>query len=199
MRTCWNRFSMLVCVALTVTLAQQADAQGRNKTKPDVSQGAAVSQVIGVNNTITITYHRPGVKGRNVWKEASENERIGQLVPRDGDPRPWRAGANEPTTFEVTEDVLVEGKELPAGKYALFMIPTDGDWIIIINTGFNKWGAFMYKEEEDVLRVKVTPQEAPHQEWLIFGFEDLEAHGATAYMRWEKVKIPFSITMANKE
>ena len=50
-----------------------------------------------------------------------------------------------------------------------------------------------------MLRVSVKPHEAPHQEWLVYGFEDLRAKGATAYIRWEKVKIPFRIEMADKD
>lgn len=198
MKTGWKHFSMLLCVALAVTFAQTADAQ-RKKTKPDVSQLAATTQIIGIDNAITITYHRPGVKGRDVWTGKSDNAQIGSLVPRNGDPRPWRGGANEPTTIEFKEDVLIEGKALSAGKYLLCFIPTDEHWVIIFNTGFSRWGTFMYKKEEDVLRVNVDPVEAPHQEWLVYGFEALEAYAATAYIHWEKVKVPFRITMAEPE
>jgi len=150
-----------------------------------------------MKNKITITYHRPGVKGRNVWKDKSDNAQIGALVPRDGDPRPWRAGANNSTIIEVTGDVKIGRKDLPAGKYALFMIPTDDEWIIIVNKEV-KWGSFQYKEEHDVLRISVKPEEAPHQEWLVYGFENPSAYSTTAYLRWEKVKIPFEITMDEK-
>ena len=89
------------------------------------------SQVIGGSTLVTIEYHRPGVKGRDVWGDSSPNPVTGRLVPHDGNPRPWLAGANEATNFETTSDVLVEGQALPAGKYARFMIPTDGEWTLI--------------------------------------------------------------------
>ena len=193
-----KRFFVLAgAIALALT-SLNADAQ-RKKTKPDVSQGAAVTQTLGVDTQITIAYHRPGVKGRDVWTEKSDNVNIGPLVPRDGDPRPWRSGANEATTIEVSGDVLVEGKELPAGKYALFMIPTDGDWTVVFSKQAQQWGAFGYKQKDDALRVTVTPGEAPHQEWLVYGFDDPGTWSATAYLRWNDVKIPFKIEVEEQE
>lgn len=183
----------MMCVGAAVVFTGYAEAQGT----PKASQPASVSQTIGMNNKITITYHRPGVKGRNVWKDKSDNPQIGALVPRDGNSRPWRAGANNSTSIEVTEDVKIGGKDLPAGKYAIFMIPTDDEWIVIINKKV-QWGSFTYDKESDVLRVSVKPLEAPHQEWLVYGFEDPGAYSTTAYLHWEKVKIPFKITMEKK-
>jgi len=162
--------------------------------KPKASPAAKVSQGIGAKNEITITYHRPGVKGRNVWSDKSPNAQIGALVPRDGNPRPWRAGANNATVFETKEDIMVEGQALPAGKYGLFMVPTDGKWTVIFSKGTG-WGSFGYKKDQDALRVDVTVEDAPHQEWLIYGFEGLGDYAATAYLHWEKVKVPFKITM----
>jgi hypothetical protein len=161
--------------------------------KPKASPTAKVSQGIGGSNEITITYHRPGIKGRNVWKDKSDNPQIGPLVPRDGKPRPWRAGANNTTIFETKEDIMVEGQKLPAGKYGLYMIPADGEWTVIFNKDVG-WGSFRYNAENDVLRVNVKIEEATHQEWLVYGFEDLGDLQATAYLRWEKVKVPFKIT-----
>jgi len=155
-------------------------------------------QVIGIDNHIAISYHRPGIKGRDVWTGKSDNAQIGQLVPRDGDPRPWRAGANEATTITFEEDVKIEGKDLAAGTYALSMIPTDGDWTVVFNKDTKQWGSFFYKKDEDALRVAVTPVEAPHVEWLMYGFEDPSAWGATAYLRWDTKKISFKIESAKK-
>lgn len=90
--------------------------------------------------TITIDYSQPSVKGRKVW---------GELVPYG---QVWRAGANETTAFTVSADATVEGKNLPAGKYAFFVIPNEKEATIIFNKTI-KWGAFSYKQDEDVLRV----------------------------------------------
>mgnify|MGYP002624111766 CR=1 FL=1 len=189
--------NMAAALALVGLVSVEAAAQ-RNKTKPDASQPAEVTQTIGAMGQVTIAYHRPGVKGRDVWAGQSDNPRIGPLVPRNGDPRPWRAGANEATTITFTEDVLVEGQELAAGTYALFMIPRDGDWTVIFNKEAKQWGSFRYNQEQDALRVDVTPVEAPHEEWLAYGFDDPDAYSCTAYLHWEKVKVPFKIETKNK-
>lgn len=167
----------------------------RKPQKPEASPGASVMQVIGADTMITINYHRPGVKGRDVWAEKSDNPNIGSLVPRNEDPRPWRAGANEATTIEVSRDVLVEGKELPAGKYALFLIPRDNGWTVVINSQAEQWGSFRYDKAQDVLRADVQPEEIEHTEWLRYGFDELSDNSARAYMAWEKVKVPFTISL----
>lgn len=166
------------------------------QAKPKASPEASVSQTIGTGTKITINYHRPGVRGRDVWNDKSENERVGALVPKNGDPRPWRAGANQNTKFTVSTDVTIEGEKLAAGEYGLFMIPPDDimdEWIVVFSNNSSAWGSFSYKKEEDALRVTVQPVEAPHQEWLMYGFDDLKPYGATAYLHWEKVKAPFRV------
>jgi len=189
-----------ITLAVTAMVLTTLDAEAqRKKKKPDASQPAIAAQGIGAMGMVTIEYSRPGVKGRDVWTGKSDNPQIGSLVPRDGKPRPWRAGANECTKITFAEDVKIEGKEVAAGVYGLFMIPTDGDWTIIISKQSSVWGSFFYKPEDDVVRVNVTPQEAPHQEWLVYGFDDPDAYGATAYLRWEKVKVPFRIEAAKQE
>ena len=111
-------------------------------------------------------------------------------------PFPWRAGANENTTIEFNKDILIEGNKLAAGKYGIHMIPSEKDWIIIFSKNSASWGSFSYSQEEDALRVTVTPVKAPHEEWLTYGFDDLAGASATAYLHWEQLKIPFKIKLA---
>ena len=66
----------------------------------------------------------------------------------------WRTGANEATVFETDKDVKVNGQTLPAGKYGLFSLSGTGEWTIIFNKTWKQWGAFTYKQADDVLRVK---------------------------------------------
>ncbi len=163
-----------------------------------LSLKASVTQRLGVDTDITFEYGRPGVKGRKIW---------GELVPyglapgnefSNEKPFPWRAGANENTTIEFTKDVLIEGQKLSAGKYGMHMIPSEKDWIIIFSTNNSSWGSFSYNQEEDALRVTVTPVAAAHQEWLVFGFEDLAGTSAIAYLQWERLKVPFTIKLAGE-
>jgi len=175
-------------LALAVLAASQtADAQ-REKTKPDASQGATVSQTIGIDEKIEISYHRPGVKGRDVFAKDSK------LAPRTG--KPWRAGANEATSITFSSDVKIQGKDLKAGTYALLMIPSDDEWTIIFNGVPEGWGSYAYEEDNDVLRVMAKAADAPHEEWLRYGFDDAGANSCTAYLHWEKVKVPFTIELA---
>lgn len=164
---------------------------------PRLSLMATVSQHLGTDADITIAYSRPGVRGRVIW---------GDLVPHgmapgneysEGKPFPWRAGANENTTFENTSELLVEGQRLSAGKYGLHMIPSESTWTIIFSNKNAEWGSFSYDESEDALRVTVTPVAAPHQEWLVFGFDGLAGTSATAYLHWEELRVPFRIELAN--
>ncbi|RMG72406.1 MAG: DUF2911 domain-containing protein, partial [Bacteroidetes bacterium] len=92
---------------------------------------------------ITINYGSPAAKGRTLW---------GDLVPYGA---VWRTGANEATTFTVSQDVTIEGQTLPAGTYSLFTIPGESDWTIIFNKTAEQWGAYEYDEAADALRVKV--------------------------------------------
>ena len=163
------------------------------------SLSAAVTQALGAETKITIDYSRPGVKGRTIW---------GDLVPfgmnpgnkySKDKPYPWRAGANENTTFSSNHDLLVQGKKLSAGKYGLHMITSEKDWTIIFSKKNEEWGSFSYDEKEDALRVTVTPVKDSHQEWLTYGFEDLAGTKATAFLRWAELKVPFTIEVATEK
>jgi len=152
---------------------------------PNVSQKASVFQAVGLTD-VTITYHRPGVKERVIW---------GELVPYD---KIWRTGANNATTIEFSTDVEIEGNKLPAGKYGLYTIPGKEEWTFIFSKQNNLWGEGGYKEEEDALRVKVTPGSGPHCEWMNFVFTDLSEDSAKVVLRWEKVMVGFTVKVDTK-
>ena len=126
-------------------LAVQSKAQDEDKSKRP-SPPAKVSETIKSGATITIDYSQPALKGRTMGKD---------VEPMTG--KVWRAGANEATIFEVTKPVTVEGKSLPAGKYAFFTIANDGEWTIIFNKTWDQMGAFDYKQADDALRVTAKP------------------------------------------
>ena len=184
-------------ISILLFLSYTAIAQGQQKDKPRLSLKAGVFQRIGVDTDINISYSRPGVKGRKIW---------GGLVPyglapgnseSHNNPFPWRGGANECTTIEFSKDVTVNGNKLPAGKYSMQFIPSSKDWVVIFNKNTKLWGSFDYDKKDDALRINVTPVEAPFQEWLSYGFDNLAGTSCTAYLRWEKLKVPFNISTAD--
>ncbi len=129
--------------------------------------------------SISVHYGSPSVKGRTIW---------GDLVPYNV---VWRTGANEATFVDIPQDVRVEGKSLPAGKYSLFTIPKEsGAWIVIFNSDWElEHGHFQYDDKNDVLRVEVSPTwEATSAEKLSI---DIESPGLV--IRWEKLKLPIAI------
>jgi Protein of unknown function (DUF2911) len=158
-------------------------AQGKDEVR--ISPKAKVEQIVGFT-TVTIDYSRPGVKGREIW---------GGLVPYN---TVWRAGANEATKITFSSDVIVNGKKLKAGSYGFFTIPTKDKWTLIFNRVADQWGAFEYNEEEDVLRIQVTPETKPGfwQEWLAYTITKTSDKSAIVRLEWEKLKVPFTVEVS---
>ena len=173
---------------------------------PRPSQKASVMQRIGVTD-VTITYSRPGVKGRKIWGDPlpSQTSATGEATLDDQNARPkdavivpyghvWRTGANEATMFVITDDVLINGQKLPAGTYSLHTIPTKDEWTIVFNGTSNQWGSFDYNPAKDTLRVKVKPQWVKdNQEWLEYSFDPVTDNSAQVNIRWEKISVPFTV------
>ena len=161
-----------------------SDIPPRASDEVRASPNAAVSQTIGTTR-VDVQYGRPGVRGRALFTDGSELAPTGQV---------WRTGANEATTLTVSDDVTVEGQPLPAGTYALFTIPGDEAWTVILNRTAQQWGAFRYDEAEDQLRVTVTPATgAPMMEQFQIRFEDVSDTEATMVLHWGTVGVPVRI------
>ena len=160
-------------------------AQAPPLVLPKQSPRASVSQTIGLT-TIGLTYDRPAVNGRPVW---------GALVPFDS---VWRAGANENTVLELSSPARVGGKTLEAGRYGLHMIPTKGDWTIILSRQANAWGSFSYDPKEDALRFTATPAPGEMHERLTYTFDDPTDSAVALTLRWEKLAVPFTIGVDSK-
>jgi Protein of unknown function (DUF2911) len=170
-----------LCLAI-VGLAQIAFAQSDLKL-PDVSQAAEVKQRIALTD-ITVKYHRPLVNGRKIW---------GGLVPYG---KVWRVGANENTTIEFSDPVSVEGKPLDKGTYGLHMIPNENSWTVIFSKTNTAWGSYSYDQKDDALRVDVKPKPlVENDEALEFEFENLKPTSTAVTLKWEKLGIPFSVSV----
>ena len=194
----------LFAVLFVVCVAVSAFAQ---VVTPRPSQSASVMQRIGVTD-VTITYSRPGVKGRQIWGDPPAGwaaNAKGEATLDNQNERPkgapivpwghvWRTGANEATTFVVTDDVLINGQKLAAGSYSLHTIPTKDEWTIVFNGTANQWGSFNYDPAKDTLRVKAKPQWLnDSEEWLTYSFDPVGDDSAQVNIRWEKVSVPFTI------
>jgi hypothetical protein len=203
-------FYTYALAALLVALSgAHALAQNQAIRLPRPSQKASVMQTVGVTD-ITITYSRPGVKGRKIWgdppagatgtatlDDARERAKDAPIVPFG---HVWRTGANEATTFSVTDDVLINGQKLAAGTYSLHTIPGKDEWTIIFNSDAGQWGSFAYDEKKDVLRVKAKPEPAAdNQEWLQFSIPEVTPNSARVVVRWEKLAVPFTVEVPNVE
>lgn len=139
-----KKILLLTLGLIAIICVKAQDAKEKPKSPPATASAELTSGAV-----ITINYSQPSVKGRTIGKD---------LEPLPG--QVWRTGANKATVFETSKDITVEGKPLPAGKYALFTLVDGNDWTIIFNKTWDQFGAFKYKEADDALRVHVTAQKA---------------------------------------
>lgn len=156
---------------------------------PPPSPEASFTQQL-VNGEITITYSRPLARGRKIF---------GGLVPFDS---LWRTGASGATTIHLSEEIKMGDKILNAGKYALFTIPGEKEWIIIVNTDTTLHGAFGYDSKKDIHRFKVQPVKTEtFQEAFTIHLNEITKTGdGFLSLSWENtlVKIPFKSPVDEK-
>ncbi|MEO8430240.1 MAG: DUF2911 domain-containing protein [Acidobacteriota bacterium] len=193
---------LLGALVLTSALARPGlAAQGLTFPPNGDNPQASVTQAIGPVR-VTIDYSSPRVvRGSNdrrgkIW---------GELVPwgltdlglNGCASCPWRAGANENTTFAVTHDVQVQGRPLPAGTYGLHMIPGKDEWTVVFSKDAKSWGSYWYDAKQDALRVTVKPGKSEYHEWLTYEFTEREPAKATVALKWEELQIPISVSVEN--
>lgn len=130
-------FSLIVLLNMMNLTAQEKPTSSKEVTTGKINKA-----------TITISYGSPSVRAREIW---------GKLVPFN---QVWRAGANDATTFETSEELNIDGSKLPAGKYSFFIIPNEKECVIIFNKEAKQWGAYKYNQKEDQLRVIVKQEVA---------------------------------------
>lgn len=165
-------FACLFVLFASSNVNAQTDKSSR-PSPPDI-----VTDTIKSNAVITIDYSQPSLKGRSIGKELAPFGKV------------WRTGANEATVFEVSKDVKINGKSLPAGKYGLFTIPGENQWTIIFNKTWKQWGSGKYTEADDVLRIDVKPLTAKATaEKMTF---KIEKSGEVKLM-WGNTVVPFTV------
>lgn len=197
-------FALVLLVLCTTARSVHGQVQSELSLPPNGrNERAEVSQWIGLVR-ITISYHSPNVHGGGGKDRAGHI--WGEFIPYGffdegfGPSRstPWRAGANESTTVTVSHDIKVEGKDLKAGTYALFLeLEKDGPWMWIFSNHSTGWGSYQYDQKDDALRVSVNPQAAPYTEFLTYGFDERRPDSALAFLQWDNKRIPFKIEVPN--
>ena len=152
-----------------------------DKSKRPSPPATTTANINGTN--VTIDYSSPAVKGRSIW---------GELVAYD---KVWRTGANEANVFTVDGDITINGEPLPAGQYALFTIPTEGDWTVILNSVADQWGAYDHDDTKDVLRVSVTPEKTGSiEERLLFNVSNT----GTITFAWADLTFSLDVAVAGE-
>ncbi len=167
-------------ILIGIFLQCMVNAFAQPLTTPRVSPYSQVTQRVGISE-VSISYSSPAVNKRTIW---------GSVVPYD---QIWRAGANENTTISLTHNAKIEGREINAGTYGLFMIPKKDKVILVLSRYHQSWGTVYPKEDELALTVPLKMEESPFQEWLSYDFIDRQSRFAIAALTWEKTRIPFKI------
>jgi hypothetical protein len=162
-----------------LALVSALQAQTPRVDFPTASPACTLKQHVGLTD-IEIVYSRPGVKGRTIF---------GGIVPYG---QVWRTGANQATKVTFSTPVKLEGTDIPAGTYALFTIPGQKEWTIIISTNAAQWGAFQYNEKDDFARFKVTPVTLTDTtiETFTIEFNRIRDESAVLNLVWDKTVVP---------
>ena len=176
---------LLFCINASAQIKKTEEVCYNPNAKGDTSKRSIKSAVKGNigNASITINYHSPGVRKRNIW---------GGLVPYG---EVWVTGAHNATIIEVDQDFIVNGTSISKGKYALFTIPGKAEWIVIINKNFNQHLTDDYQQSEDVVRIKVKPKKQKLvTERLQYYINSTGANKGNISIAWEKLKIEFALS-----
>lgn len=150
---------------------------------PAPSPLSTITQEVGLTE-VKVVYSRPSVRGRKIY---------GDLVPFG---KSWRTGANASTKISFTEDVTIEGNEVPAGEYALFTIPGENEWTIILHKDANLMGTGgeNYNKAEEAARLTVKPSKlAETVETFTINIGDITMNSATVSILWENTAVEFLV------
>src|SRR5947209_1717337 len=196
-----NLLSAVLLMTLSTAMLAQETSELSLPPNGD-NERSEVSQWIGPVK-ISIEYHSPHVhnpatndRTGHIWGELVHygffDEGFGPTKAA-----PWRAGANESTSITLSNDVKIEGKDLKAGTYALFLdVEEKGPWYWVVSSHVG-WGSYQYDPKYDVLRLPVAPQDAPFTEFLTYGFDERKPDSVIAFLQWENKRIPLKIEVPN--
>lgn len=191
-----NKHIFLSILALSIFL-QYTTAQAL-RIPQNTNTTCLTGRKIGVTE-IEIRYNAPGVKGRegkiygtNIVPFGYEVLGYGSVVAS-----PWRAGADECTTMYFSTDVNINGKHLPAGKYAFFIEVQEDSSVLIFNKNLKEWGSYFYRKELDVLHVPTVQQKdlPQSQERLVYDFSNQTDNSVDIGLSWERWRFPIHVSV----
>jgi tetratricopeptide (TPR) repeat protein len=186
-RSVLSASSAVLFVAGTLLPGRLQAADEKKIEFPAASQHSVVKQRVGLTD-VEVDYSRPNKNNREIF---------GGLVPYG---KLWRTGANAPTKIKFSKPVTLGGKEIPAGEYALFTIPTADEWTIIVSKDAKVQSAADYKQENDAARITAKPEALPDTiETFAIGFRDVKGASATLNFVWDKTRVPVQLTTDDVE
>ena len=174
---------LLLSIATAFSLNSMAMADAPKIEFPQASPSCTLKQRVGLTD-IEVVYSRPSVKERAIF---------GAMVPYG---IVWRTGANQATKITFSTDVKLNGKEVPAGTYALMTIPGKEEWTVIVNKGPEGWSPYKYDEKQDLFRFAVKPITMPwSMETFTIDFNEIRDESSKLNLIWDKTKIPIEISV----
>jgi tetratricopeptide (TPR) repeat protein len=188
MKKTFANFFAILAIAVTTT--------AQITPPPSLNKKASVSERIGITY-VKMDYNRPAVNGREgkIWGGVVHYG-FADLHYGTSKAAPWRAGADENTTIEFSTDVTVEGKNLAAGKYGFFIAMGQDKATLVFSKYNSAWGSFYYDPKDDALRVEVPVAKLNESvERLKYEFSDQTENSAVISMQWEKIKVPFKVSV----
>jgi len=174
-----KRLATGVSLVMLIAVLGMAQQPPQDKSKRPSPPGTA--EVTLKNKEITIDYSRPSLKGRKVGQELAPYGKV------------WRTGANEATALNTAIDLNIGGAKVPAGKYTLYALPSEGTWKLIINKQTGQWGT-QYDESQDLARVDMKKTSLPQSvEQFTISFDKKDENTANLNLDWENTRVSVEI------
>ena len=174
-----KRLATGVSLVMLIAVLGMAQQPSQDKSKRPSPPGTA--EVTLKNKEITIDYSRPSLKGRKVGQELAPYGKV------------WRTGANEATALNTAIDLNIGGAKVPAGKYTLYTLPSEGTWKLIINKQTGQWGT-QYDESQDLARVDMKKTALTQSvEQFTISFDKKNENTANLNLDWENTRVSVKI------
>ena len=171
---------VLVFMLFSLGFASAQNFRGLDKSPMDRASFPVKYRIS--DKAVVITYSRPQLRGRS----------LEEIVPKN---KIWRTGANEATEIRVFKPIVFGGKPLDVGTYSLYTIFEEDTVTVIINSAINSWGAYSYKQENDIVRVTVPRTKAATSlDAFSIAFTENDKNAAL-YLGWEYFRASVAIEL----